>query len=56
MTKVVENGNRLTKVDGGDNGLFRSLQLAGGSFGITTEFHYGIFDVLVELRNKYCYW
>jgi len=44
MTKVTENGNRLTKVDGGDNGLFRSLQLAGGSFGITTEFHYGIFD------------
>ena len=19
-------------------------------------FHYGIFDVLVELRTKYCYW
>ena len=28
----------------GDNGLFRSLQLAGASFGITTEFYYGLFE------------
>ena len=27
-----------------DNGLFRSLQLAGSSFGIVTEFHYGLFE------------
>ena len=44
ITRVSEDGNRLIQVEGGDKGLFRSLQLAGGSFGITTEFYYGIFD------------
>lgn len=27
-----------------DNGLFTSLQLAGSSFGITTEFIYRVYD------------
>ena len=39
-----EDGNRLIQLRDGDHGLFRSLQLAGSSFGIATEFYYGIFD------------
>ena len=44
-----------------DNGLFRSLQLAGSSFGIVTEFHYRIFNgaevqpvfVVVYIENQW---
>ena len=43
-----------------DNELFKSLQLAGSSFGIVTEFHYRIFNgaevqpvfVMVYVENE----
>ena len=44
MTRRSDDGTRWNQVQGGDHGLFRSLQLAGGSFGIATEFTYGVFD------------
>ena len=37
------NNNRYQQVDN-SFGLYRSLQLAGSSFGVVTEFHYRIFD------------
>ena len=66
-TKVSENNltefNRYTRrheLWNHDYGLFSSLQLAGSSFGIVTEFHYRIFNgaevqpvfVLVYVENE----
>ena len=44
ITRMDSKSKRYSQFGGGDHGLFRSLQLAGSSFGITTEFHYGIYD------------
>ena len=55
---------QVSSDDHGGGGLFRSLQLAGSSFGIATEFHYRIFDVpelipviaLVYIEDKADLW
>ncbi len=47
-----------------DHGLYQSLQLAGSSFGIVTEFHYRIYKgpevkpvvALVYIENKADLW
>ena len=47
-----------------DHDLYKSLQLAGSSFGIITEFHYRIYNVpdmkpvvaLVYIENKVDLW
>ena len=47
-----------------DHGLYQSLQLAGSSFGIVTEFHYRIYNgpdtepvvALVYIENKADLW
>ena len=43
ITKLSTKEQRYQPVTGGDRGLFHSLQMAGSSFGIVTEFHYGLF-------------
>ena len=42
MTKFDYSTGNYFKLDD-DHDLFKSLQLAGSSFGIVTEFHYRIF-------------
>ena len=44
ITKFSPKEQRYRLVTEGDHGLFRSLQMAGSSFGIVTEFHYGLFE------------
>ena len=44
ITKFSPKEKRYHLVTEGDHGLFRSLQMAGSSFGIVTEFHYGLFE------------
>ena len=44
ITKFSPKEQRYRLVTEGDHGLFRSLQLAGSSFGVVTEFHYGLFE------------